>query len=251
MRHFFSTSFFYEVFKTIISLSNLVIELVIRSVFFIYYRLHFLDDYNISYPSGLVNYCTFYHFSYDFCSFFMIMFSRLRFSEKKWRKAFLLIFCSLLYSKYILLSIFSKQNSFKKDFLEYYQGNYQHSHFRFPKLNFENIKVHIIREGCINETLDQGRSYSQSAVQISECFFIRTLEYVGSGGVIYINNALYALNVSYSTFFNCSCSQKGGAIFCISTYAYLRYICSNRCCAVSESHFAYIRETQDNQVNYL
>jgi len=61
------------------------------------------------------------------------------------------------------------------------------------------------------------------------------------------------MNVNYSMFYNCVCSNNGGAIYFISFNLSLRMICANSCsCGVSfVGHFAYLSASQVNQVEYL
>jgi len=112
--------------------------------------------------------------------------------------------------------------------------------------------------GCENESIDQGRSYSQNNIGISDCFFSRSSLYDGDGGVLYVHG-IYSMNVNYSLFYHCICSQIGGAIFFYSwnsvssSNSYLSMICANSCsCGAQYScHFARIYASQDNQAKYL
>ena len=54
-----------------------------------------------------------------------------------------------------------------------------------------------------------------------------------------------------SMFYNCSCSGSGGAIHVVCSNSYLRMICAHRCSCSSLGHFAEIKATQANQVEYL
>jgi len=108
--------------------------------------------------------------------------------------------------------------------------------------------------GCENENMDQGRSYVDKNVDISNCFFSRSLEYSGDGGVICINSGSYSMSINYSMFNNCVCSSKGGAIYFDSPNSYLRMICANRCSCGASSYggnFAYILVSQVNHLEYL
>ena len=106
--------------------------------------------------------------------------------------------------------------------------------------------------GCENESIDQGRSYVDKNINISNCFFKRYLEYSsGNGGVIYVSGGSYSMNINYSMFYNCVCSSNGGAIYFYSSNSCLRMICANSCSASSRFHFAYLRASQVNQVEYL
>jgi len=106
--------------------------------------------------------------------------------------------------------------------------------------------------GCENENIDQVRSYEDQNINISNCFFSRLSEFSGDGGVIYVNSVDYSMNLNYSMFYNCF-ALIGGAIYFSSSNSYLRMICAHRCScgASSYSHFALLKASQVNQVEYL
>jgi len=114
----------------------------------------------------------------------------------------------------------------------------------------DNAIIWDVGFGCESESIDQGRSYSQMDIDISDCFFSRYSLYNGDGGVIYVYGGSYSMNINYSMFYNCVCSSQGGAIYFYSTNSSLRMICANRCSA-SWYHFAYLSASQVNQVEYL
>jgi len=103
---------------------------------------------------------------------------------------------------------------------------------------------------CENENIDQGRSYLDILLDISNCFFSRSSLYTGSGGVIYVSGGSYSMNVNKSMFYNCVCSENGGAIHFNSPYSYISMICAHKCSA-SWYHFAYLYTSQVNQVEFL
>jgi len=107
--------------------------------------------------------------------------------------------------------------------------------------------------GCESESIDQGRSYVEKNINISNCFFSRSSSYSGGGGVICVYGSSYSMNINYSMFYNCVCSSYGGAIYFSSSNSYLRMLCANSCScgASSYGHFAYIQPSQINQVEYL
>jgi len=111
--------------------------------------------------------------------------------------------------------------------------------------NFWDVGV-----GCESESIDQGRSYDQKNINISDCFFSRYLTYSGFGGVICVDGGSYSMSINYSMFYTCACSGDGGAIYFSSTNSYLRMICANRCSA-SYYNFAYLTASQENQMEYL
>ena len=107
--------------------------------------------------------------------------------------------------------------------------------------------------GCENESIDQGRSYVDKNINISNCFyqgrsyvdkninisncfFSRSSSYSGDGGVIYVNVGSYSMNVNYSMFYNCVCSSHGGVIYFDSSNSYLRMICANSCSCGDSVH---------------
>jgi len=104
--------------------------------------------------------------------------------------------------------------------------------------------------GCENESIDQGRSYVDKNINISNCFFSRSSSYSGDGGVIYVTVGSYSMNVNYSMFYNCI-AERGGAIYFSSSNSYLRMICANSCSASYEEHFSYLGASQYNFVDFL
>lgn len=102
-----------------------------------------------------------------------------------------------------------------------------------------NHQIVLIRSsGCTNEKIDKGRSYELVKVDISNCFFERTMSYDSRGGVIYVSEN--TLSVIDSMFLSCSSSNEGGAIFASSELAtVLSRICAFQCNSQS-GHFAFI-----------
>ena len=95
--------------------------------------------------------------------------------------------------------------------------------------------------GCESENIDEGRSYVDKNINISDCFFSRYLTYSGDGGVIFVSGSSYFLDIKFSMFYNCLCFNQGGVMFFYSANSCLRMICANRCSCEAEanSHFAY------------
>jgi len=120
----------------------------------------------------------------------------------------------------------------------------------FEPLLDRNKPILDVSSVCESESLDQGRSYYQYNINISFCFFSRSSSYSGDGGVIYTNGGFYTMNVNNSMFYNCVCSNYGGAIWFSSTNSYLRMICVYRCSAFY-GHYANLQVTQVNQIEYL
>jgi len=126
-----------------------------------------------------------------------------------------------------------------------------HSNAHQFSFRFNDIKIiWDVRMGCENENIDQGRSYVEKSINISFCFFSRYLEYSGHGGVIYVSASSYSMNINYSMFYNCACSNYGGGIHFISSNSCLKMLCAKGCSAFNR-HFAYLIASQMNQVEYL
>jgi len=123
-----------------------------------------------------------------------------------------------------------------------------HKSSPWPKF-FINEIIYCIVYGCVNESVDQGRSYLRVNILVSDCFFSRTAELSGNGGVIYVSSGTYLMNVNYSMFYKCTCSGNGGAISFYSSNSSLRMICANSCNAYNY-HFG-IFQTQIFQVDFL
>jgi len=116
---------------------------------------------------------------------------------------------------------------------------------------FSNVKIRGVSLGCLNESISQGVSYSASDINISDCFFSRSSHYAGNGGVIFVISGSYSMYINNSMFYNCSSSLNGGAIFFYSSNSCLGMICAHSCSATSLYHFAYIKTSQVNQLEYL
>jgi len=116
----------------------------------------------------------------------------------------------------------------------------------------ENDIIWGVGLGCVKELMDQGQSYSQMNINISYCSFSRYSSYSGDGGVIHLYGS-YSMNANYTMFYNCVCSQSGGAIHLSSSNSFLRMICAYRCSCGAEflNHFAYLKASQMNNVDYL
>jgi len=106
---------------------------------------------------------------------------------------------------------------------------------------------------CESESIAQGRSYSQVNLSVSNCFFSRSSLYSGHGGVIFVDGGSYSINVNYSMFYNCACSNHGGAIYFNSINSFFSMNCANGCSCGSSyyGHFGWIYSTSNNSVIYL
>jgi len=132
------------------------------------------------------------------------------------------------------------------------------NHWIVPLLLFKCNDHYIIWgvfEECNDESIDQGRSYVDKNINISLCFFSRFSTCIGNGGVIhvFVSGSSFSMNLNCSMFYNCTCSERGGAIYFNSRNSYLRMICANSCsCGASyQGHFAFLQASQVNQVDFL
>jgi len=126
--------------------------------------------------------------------------------------------------------------------------------FREPKINNVFIKLRSSERNadeCINESIDEGRSYTNCNIDINDCYFIRLSQFNGKGGVILCENGPFNVRVYFSMFFNCSSSLNSGAIHLSNiTNSQLRMICANKCTGAN-NHFGQFRVTNNNSINYL
>jgi len=152
-------------------------------------------------------------------------------------------------------------------FIHYQKGQKQPTYIGkenyrlFPKAQTIRIETELEIDGkvcliglvCESENMTQGRSYQNMNVNISNCFFSRSIGCSGGGGVIYVSGGSYYLYIYYSMFYNCVCSQNGGALYFHSMESYLRMICANECSCGADygGHFAYNVVTLVNHLEYL
>ena len=129
--------------------------------------------------------------------------------------------------------------------------------FQFePLLNF-NKKIQFAGVGCENEKINNGRSYVDKNIDISECFFSRSVSYSGYGGVIYVNGGSFSMFINNSMFHYCVCTQSGGAIYFKSANSILKMICANGCSSSTNNlsdyvgNFACFIASQTNQADFL
>ena len=123
---------------------------------------------------------------------------------------------------------------------------YKHSNCSLQRVWIRNVNLECQLE---NETV--GRSYSSTDIDISFCFFTRTSTYGSSGGVIHVTGGSYYMKVSNTMFYNSACQGFGGAINFDSISSFITFICANKCTANTISHFAYLRASENNVVDYL
>lgn len=112
-------------------------------------------------------------------------------------------------------------------------------------------KLHIgLKNACNLENTTSGRSYDRVSVNVSNCFFIRSLMYNDHGGVVFISSMSDSLSVSNSMFIQCSCNNYGGAIYFYGKGSEIKMICAFNCSALF-CHFAYLVVSNYNFVDYL
>jgi len=121
--------------------------------------------------------------------------------------------------------------------------------YEFFQMGYQQNVFRIISFGCQNESINQGLSYDQHNINISDCSFSRMMGITGNGGVVHVYEGIYYMIISYSMFFNCSCSNDGGAIYFNSKNSSLKKICANKCIANS-MHFAYLKSFIENTLEY-
>ena len=137
-----------------------------------------------------------------------------------------------------------------------YENIFQNTHesniCRNIALFLSNSNIKGVALECENENIPQGRSFENENIYISNCFFSRSITFLGNGGVIYISGVTLFLDASYSMFYNCS-AKIGGAIYLSAFNSSLRKICANRCsCGVnSGGHFSKITASMFNHVEFL
>jgi len=117
-------------------------------------------------------------------------------------------------------------------------------------LNFSHSDI-VLRAGenCYNEVIAQGRSYYRQNISISDCIFLRSSQFSGYGGIIFLDGS-YTMSISYSMFYLCTCSERGGGIYTSTINTSLQMNCAYGCSA-SWFHFADLGSSQENHVNYL
>ena len=206
-----------------------------------FYHLFFLNVF----ASKMLHYCISIHY----CLNYIIMKSKYSNSFRSFfeKTIIICVLGSLIYSHFM---IHDQQFGAGKN---YHNQKSINSVIGFRK-QIQFIQKYYLSVGCILEVTTQGRSYTNTNVAISNCFFIRSGVYSGKGGVVFVEGTAYKLNITNSMFYMCICSDRGGAI-CLSNSAssYLKMICANGCSCGSSlyGHFAYLRATQNNQVELL
>jgi len=115
---------------------------------------------------------------------------------------------------------------------------------------FSGIKPVRMKSVCVNESIGEGRSYFESFINVSGCFFSRTLLFFGDGGVISVLHESLSLQIRNSMFFRCTSSNYGGAIYFISENSSIKDVCAYKCTA-NYYHFAYLDASKHNHVEHL
>ena len=110
------------------------------------------------------------------------------------------------------------------------------------------------RLGCVDINGRIDSVVESGWVKLSGCFFMRTTVFQGDGGAIFYKMDGVSMNISDTTFFNCSSSQYGGGIFfeCTNSQCYLEKVCGCKCFSQIRSSFASITidSSRFNTFNY-
>ena len=97
-------------------------------------------------------------------------------------------------------------------------------------------------------------NYFNGKENINNCFFYRINTFTASGGVINQNQGTYQLLISFCTFYNCSSSLYGGAIYIESTSSTFQIYssCANSCQAPASGQFFWVTlsSTLINSINF-
>jgi len=109
----------------------------------------------------------------------------------------------------------------------------------------------VILSGCNEQISIDFPLFSNVNVEVSYCSFMRLSELTGDGGIIFINDDVHNMIISYSMFDMCTCSRYGGAIYFKSMRSELRKICASRCFALGSHLFAMISTTQTGIIESL
>jgi len=119
--------------------------------------------------------------------------------------------------------------------------------------NVLNRYLIIKSNGCINEDIDNQRSYEQMDINISNCFFTRISQISGNGGVICVFGCSCSMFVKCSMFHSCSCSSEGGAIYFRDYNSVLMMVCAYKCSCGHDSycHYANIKTLHESRVEYI
>jgi len=106
--------------------------------------------------------------------------------------------------------------------------------------------------GCIKESIAAGRSYYNTDISISMCFFTRSSVFSGNGGVIYISDDdKYSMSIESSVFYNCACNDEGGAIYCNLNNSIIKRVCASKCSGQEFDHFGLVQASNVNLIEYL
>ena len=60
---------------------------------------------------------------------------------------------------------------------------------------YYSIFIHIESTTCVNELINEGRSYEDIDLNLNDCFFSRVSSISNNGGVIYVNTLSRSMNV--------------------------------------------------------
>jgi len=112
-------------------------------------------------------------------------------------------------------------------------------------------KTHVRAENCVNESRDVARSYYQQDIKVSYCVFSRSSMLDDDGGIIFVNHNSLSMDVSYTTFYNCTAINGGAISFSSGEDSILKAICAFQCSALNNYHFGEIKSDSTNQLVFV
>lgn len=114
---------------------------------------------------------------------------------------------------------------------------------------FNSRETNYILMECINNNISTGRSYLNVNLNVSNCVFRRFSLFQGDGGVVYVKGD-FNISIAFSMFFNCTCSNYGGAVYISALNSQLNMICAYMCSAM-ERQWGQLSSTKNNFMYYL
>jgi len=107
----------------------------------------------------------------------------------------------------------------------------------------------ILSLNCVKESDTSGRSYENIDIDIEDCSFSRSAVYTDNGGIIavWIEKTLQIVSCS---FYECSSTQMGGAIYYSKTSATINKVCASQCSA-DNCHFALFQCSIGSNIQYM
>ena len=104
---------------------------------------------------------------------------------------------------------------------------------------------------CVNQNIQQGRSYLSCNIIANNCYFSRTLIYDGVGGIILVEEDGFSMTITLCVFYNCRCTSEGGAIVFGSSNSNIKNVCASLCFAQEYYHFGNFECANKNDIEFL